>query len=107
MYFPDYELATEIDKNGNSDRNIDYEIKRQKVTEQELRYKFIRIDPDKEDINIFKAINEILRHIKQSTETILINKISTRLLPLEFKSDNITKAKAIKFILEKILLDYE
>ena len=30
LYFPDYKLAIEIDKNGRSDRNIDYEIKRKK-----------------------------------------------------------------------------
>ena len=31
LNFHDYKVATEIDKNGNSDRNIDYEIKRQKA----------------------------------------------------------------------------
>ena len=33
LYF--HELAIEIDENGLSDRNIDYEIKRQKAMEQE------------------------------------------------------------------------
>ena len=28
---------------------------------------FIRIDPDKEESGTFKAINEIFRHIKQSS----------------------------------------
>ena len=37
----------------------------------------------------------------------LINKISTRLLRLEFKPDNITKSKSIKLFLEKILPDYK
>ena len=36
LYFHDYKLAIEIDENGHSDRNIDYEIKRQKSIEQEL-----------------------------------------------------------------------
>ena len=53
MYFHDYKLTIEIDENGPSDRNIDYEIKRQKAIEQELACKFIRIDPDKEDFDIF------------------------------------------------------
>ena len=74
---------------------------------QELGCKFIRVDPDKEDLDIFRAINEIFRHIKQSTKKTLINKISTRLLRLEFKSDNITKSKAINFIAKKILPDYK
>ena len=70
LYFYGYKLAIEIDKNGHSDRNIDYEIKRHKGIEQELGCKFIRIDPDKEDFDIFRAINEIFRHIKQSTKKI-------------------------------------
>ena len=45
--------------------------------------------------------------IKQSIRKTLINKILTRLLWLEFKSDNILISKAIKFIVEKILPDYK
>ena len=44
MYFYDYKLAKEIDEIGQSDRNIDYKINRQKVIEQELGCKFIRIN---------------------------------------------------------------
>ena len=106
LYFHDYKLAIEIDENGHSDRNIDYKIKRQKTKEQELGCKFIRIDPDKEDPDIFRAISEIFGHIKQSTKKALINKISIRLLGLEFKSDHTIKSKAKKYIVEKILLDY-
>ena len=71
LYFHDYKLAIEIDQNVHSDRNIHYEIKRQKAIEQALCHMFIRIDPGKEDFNIFKAINEIFRHIKESTRKIL------------------------------------
>ena len=98
LYFHDYKLAIKTDENGHSNKNIDYKIKRQKAIEQVLSCKFIRIDPDKEDYDIFRAINEIFRHNKQSTKKTLIYKISTRLLLLEFKSDNIAKSKAIKFI---------
>ena len=97
MYFDDYNLAIGIELNGHSDRNIDYEIKRKKAIKQELGCKFIRIDPDKEDFDIFRAINEIFRYIKQSTKKILISKTSMILLRLEFKSGNIIKSKAIKF----------
>ena len=38
LYFHDYKLAIEIDENGHSDRYIDYEIKRQKVIKQELKF---------------------------------------------------------------------
>ena len=60
--------SPEIDENGRSDKNTYYKIKRQKAIEQELGCKSIRIDPDKEDFYIFRAINEIFRHIKQSTK---------------------------------------
>ena len=83
------------------------ETKRQKAIEQELGCKFIRVYPDKEDFDIFWANNEIFRHIKQPVRKTLINKILRRLLPLEFKSDNIPILKAIKFMVEKILPDYK
>ena len=65
--FHDCKLATEIDENRHFNRNIDYKIKRQKEIEKELGRKFLKIDPD-EDFDIFRAINEIVRHIKQSTK---------------------------------------
>ena len=33
--------------------------------EQEIGFEFIKIIPDKEDFDIFKAINEKFRYIKQ------------------------------------------
>ena len=65
----------EIHENGQSDRNIDYEIKRQKEMEQQLDCMFIRIDPANEDFDFLKTINETFRHIKQSTKRALINKV--------------------------------
>ena len=62
-------------------------------TKQELSCEFIRIDPD-----IFMAINEIFRHIKQSLNH--LNKISVTLLRLEFKSDTI-KSRTTKSIFKK------
>ena len=82
-------------------KSIDYETKRQKAIEQKLGCKFIRIDPDQEEFHILRIINEIFRYIKQSTKETLINKISTSLLRLEFKSDNMIQSKAIKFIIKK------
>ena len=60
--------------------------------------KFIRTDPDKENVDVFRAINEIFRNIKQATKKTLINKTSTTLLRLDFKTDNIIKPTAIKYI---------
>ena len=36
LYFQDYKLATEIYENGYSDRNIDFETKRQKAIKKNL-----------------------------------------------------------------------
>ena len=109
--FHDCKLAIKIDENRHKDRNIDYKIKRQPAIGQKLGCKFIRIDPNKEDFYIFKDITEIFRHIKQSsnqlTKKTLIDKISMRLLRLEFKSDNAIKSGAIKYIVKKILPHYE
>ena len=62
--FDGYKLVIEIDENGRSGRNIHYRIKRHIAIEQERDCKFIRIDPTKEDFDIFGTISEIFRHIK-------------------------------------------
>ena len=68
LYLHVYKLAIEVDEKGHRDRNIDREIKRQKVIEEKLDCTFIRIDPDEENFNIFKAQNEIFRYIKKSNK---------------------------------------
>ena len=59
---------------------------------------FIKIGPGKEVFEMFEAINEIFRNIKQSpnqltkqTTKSMIDKISMQLIKLEFKSDNMIK----------------
>ena len=104
LYFHDYNLPIEIDDNGLIDRNIDYKIKKQKAIQQELSCIFIRINTEKKYFDIFRTIK--FAPIKQSTKKTLINKISARLLQLELKSDNRIKSKAMKFIVKKILSDY-
>ena len=76
-YFHDHKLTVEIDENG---------------------CKFIRINPDEENFNTSKAINEINRYIKKSTKEInkksLIDDLLSRLLKMEFYSDNSIKKTA-------------
>ena len=74
IYFHDSKLPVEIDEYNHEDGDIGSEIKRQKALEKELGCKFIRINPDKENFNVFKAINEIFRHIKESNKKSTINK---------------------------------
>ena len=56
---------------------------------------------------IFKAINEIHRHIKKSTKKSakksLIDELSNKLLRFEFKSNHSIKTKCLKYVVEKIL----
>ena len=56
-------------------RNNDNEIQRQKPIEKELGCKFIRINPDESNFNIFKAINEIHKYIKKSSRKSSVGKI--------------------------------
>ena len=70
---------------------------------RELNCVFIRINPDERDFNIFKSINEIQRHIKKSSKISLIDKISRRLLELEFKSNHSIVTKELKRVVKKIL----
>ena len=67
LYFHKYKLATEVDKLGHADRNIDYEIERQRALERELNCVFIRINPDERGFNILREINKIHRQINQLT----------------------------------------
>ena len=54
------------DEKNHEDRDINRELERQNALENKLGRKLIRINPDKESFNIFKAQNEIFRHIKES-----------------------------------------
>ena len=96
LYFHKYKLGIEVDKLGHNDRNIDYEIQRQQALQRELNCVLIRINPDAVDFNIFKEINKIHRHIKKSSKKSLIDKISKRLLEIEFVSDHSKKSKYLK-----------
>ena len=78
LYFHKYKLAIEVDELGNTNRNINNEIERQKALEKELNCIFIRINPDEKDFNIFKQINKIHRHIQKSFKKSLIDKILKR-----------------------------
>ena len=55
-------------KNGHSERNNDYEIKKQKAIAKELGYEFSRIDPDKENFDIFRGIDTLNNRLKKSNK---------------------------------------
>ena len=70
-YFPKYKLAIEFDDQEHNDRDIDYEIERQKAIEKEIGCKFIRTDPRKILIFLLKLANykiALLNQLKELTE---------------------------------------
>ena len=75
-YFHDYKLVVEVDEKGNKGRNVNHEIQRQKALEKKPDCKFIRTNPDEEDFNIFKTINEIHRHIKNQLKHLLKSQVN-------------------------------
>ena len=92
-YLPKHKLAIEADEQGHNNRDIDYEIERQKATKKELSCKFIRINPAKQNFSIFVEIGKIQNYITKSTKNLtekltkksLIDELSIKLLQLEFK----------------------
>ena len=54
LYFHKHKLAIEADELGHDVRNLGNEIERQKALEKGPDCVFIRINPDKENFNIFK-----------------------------------------------------
>ena len=101
-YFPKHKLAIEADEQRHNSRNIDYEIERQKELEKELNCKFIRINPAKENFNIFVEIGKIhsfiVKSTKKTTKKSLIDELSNKLSQLEIRSNN-----PIKYVVKKIL----
>ena len=64
LYFHEYKLATEVDKYGHVDGNNDYEIQKEGRLKAALNCEFMRINPDEENFNEVRVINEIFRHKK-------------------------------------------
>ena len=63
LYFPSHKLAIECDEFGHKDRDIGYEVTRQKYIETKLACTFIRYNPDAKDFDIFIVINSIVKYI--------------------------------------------
>ena len=67
-WFPEYKLALEVDELGHSDRNDDKEKTKENSIKQKLQCAFIRINPDREDYDIFVEIDKIHNHMLKSVE---------------------------------------
>ena len=63
LYFPKYKLAVECDEFDHNDRNIEYEVKRQKHIEIKLDCHFIRYNPDADDFDPFNLLNRVYQKL--------------------------------------------
>ena len=101
LYFHKHKLAMDVDELEHADKNLGNEFERQKALEKELDCVFIRINSDEKNLNIFKEIKKIHRHIKKSTKKSLVDDLSRRLLELELNHS--IKLKCLKWIVKKML----
>ena len=66
LYLPEHKLPLKCDEFGHRKRDIEHEMRSQKHTEEKLGCKFIRYNPDAEDLNLFRVINQIFLAIQQT-----------------------------------------
>ena len=59
LVFPVHKLGIEIDENGHTDRPKAEEEKRSKIIKEETGFEIIRINPDKENFDVFDKIGKI------------------------------------------------
>ena len=75
----------------------------------------IRTNPDAADFDMNRLIDRIYKHIiestknqtKVSTKNSQIDRLSKRLLELEFKQHNAIKSKCLKWVAKNILPNYK
>ena len=95
-FFSKCKLGIEIDEYSHEGRNSNYEKSRQLIIDSH-GITIIRTNPDTADFNMNRLINQIYKHIiestknqtKVSTKKSLIDDLSKRLLELEFKSKSL------------------
>ena len=85
LYFHKYKIAVEVSEYGHNDRDSDYEKQREERLTERLACVFIRINPDEQNFNIFKTINEIYRHIKRSSKKYIKDRASQILFKTKLK----------------------
>ena len=106
-YFSKYKLGIEVDEYNHEGRNSNYEKSRQLMIESH-GITIIRTNPDAADFDMYRLINQIYKHIiestknqtKVSTKKSLIDDLPKRLLQLEFKSNYSIKSKCLKWVVK-------
>ena len=115
VYFSKYKLGiVEVDEYNQESRSSNYEKSRQSIIESP-GITIIRTNPDAANFDMYRLINQIYKHIiestknqtKVSTKKSLIDDLSKRLLELEFKSNYSIKSKCLKWVVKNILPNYK
>ena len=65
LYVPEHKLAIECNEHDRKNRDVNYEIRRQKFIEGQLNCKLIRYNPDAKDFTIESVLNQIFQYIYQ------------------------------------------
>ena len=71
LVFPAHKLGIEIDENGHIDRSETDEQKRSKIIKAETGFEITRINPDRENFDIFDEIGKIQRFISNSNKKLM------------------------------------
>ena len=71
LVFPVHKLGTDVDENNHIDRCEVKEKKREQIIKKETRFKIIRINPDKENFDIFNKIGKIQSFISKSNKRLI------------------------------------
>ena len=61
LYFPEHKIAVECNEYDHIDRDIYYEINRQKFIEDQLNCEYIRYNSDAENVRIERVLSKIIR----------------------------------------------
>ena len=89
LYFPKHRLAIEVDEKENKDINQYKEVERENPIKEHFDCKFIRINPDEKDFDMYAEIGKIYNHINRSSKKFpkksLIDRILKRPLKLIFE----------------------
>ena len=96
----------EIDEKNDIDRNKTEEEKRERKIKKYLNREFIRMNPDKEDYDEYNEFSRIQNYVnnysKKIAEKSLIERISNRLLEMEFERYNSMVCRALKYFVKKV-----
>ena len=106
VYFTKYCLAVEFNEKGHTDRDLEFEQKRQEALEKKLNCKFIRINTSKENFDVDYETSTIQTFISQFKDNKIkeidnknkklegkIKKIELQLANLGVKNDDVNDKK--------------